>query len=375
MPGGDLHSRVRSGQPLELRADSFNYMLEGSELAHGSKRFSLGLHEDPRNPVVVKLLNSTGATLDQYAVVGIGDSLVDAQYINLEEFGRQVALTAVTPTADHVGGRFAVLLEPIPVGEVGKAAVAGAVQCLVNKSNADHKWADASPGHTSWLDSKGDSGAAMILWDSGGTGPVWAVVLLGRTAATAGANPVRELSGALIINAGASTYGFSYSNPGKIQWQSVPTDIADVGVQVIGPSAPCVKFLNVGRYRLSLRWTLALDMTSVSDGFGFAATYTSDDGSPTHHHSYGKLNYLGVACPQCRVETQTPPGTGWDACCSLNLASPLEYNTGGKINSCATAIFESTADETLMRFSTLVTDGPDWNVLLIEAGLVVEKLG
>jgi hypothetical protein len=128
----------------------------------------------------VLVRNDTEAPQSQFAVLGISAPVVTPADNELEFKGR-VALSCVVPTGDH-SGRFVVLYEPIPAGEMGRAYAAGVcpVRVTVTSADADKRRADVSTGQTATL-SLSDSGSAAILWREDAWGnEAWAVVRLGN---------------------------------------------------------------------------------------------------------------------------------------------------------------------------------------------------
>src|SRR5690606_16315594 len=90
-----------------------------------------------RQSGVVLVKNASGQAQDRFAVLGIDAPIIppDAEG-NEDEFKRQVALSCVTPTADHAG-RFVVLLEPLADGAIGRACVSGVTVVRLQVENED----------------------------------------------------------------------------------------------------------------------------------------------------------------------------------------------------------------------------------------------
>lgn len=80
---------------------------------------------------------------------------------NFDGFAARMAIAGVLPSGLHAG-RFAIALEPIDVGRVGRAVVSGAVPCSVRMLSESHRAADVDPGSAARLLS--GSGAASLLW-------------------------------------------------------------------------------------------------------------------------------------------------------------------------------------------------------------------
>lgn len=190
----DLHERKKPGDPMKFRAESFNYMMEGAELAHRQTRFAVDMESPDRACEVVKVWNQTKKHLEKYAVVGLGDAALipEHRYPDNSDpvdpfdlfLGDQVYLQGVVPTLKHVSA-FGILLEPLNHADspdspdLGLAVVAGCVQVKVRKSGSGDRWASVIPGETRFLAGKPSRGEARIVWLEPGAGVKWAVVLLG----------------------------------------------------------------------------------------------------------------------------------------------------------------------------------------------------
>jgi hypothetical protein len=185
---GEVHlQRVQPGGSFidAYTAQAFNVFADGAEeAARLRKQFAAGgpPPRQSRNAGVVTVRNDTGADLDRYAVVGLGDPIIDNSE-NLAEFQGRVTFQGETPDIDLHVGKFAVLIEPLPDGKIGLAIAAGVCQVLLTVSAADDRYADIEDAETGHLTS-GGSGSAQILWKETGTGSgKWAIVRLGTPAA------------------------------------------------------------------------------------------------------------------------------------------------------------------------------------------------
>jgi hypothetical protein len=178
--------RVNAGDPLRISATAWNATLQmvagrTNPTMRGSNSGSaLG-------PGELWIRNDSGADCDYLDVLGIdsavfdpaGDAVAEAEFMFSD-----VAVSGITPVdPDHVG-RFAVLMEPIAAGEIGRGLVAGITPAWINVEDAGEAgFADICHGVSTYL-STGMYGSARVLWRAGlgespGTGEQWAIVLLG----------------------------------------------------------------------------------------------------------------------------------------------------------------------------------------------------
>jgi len=182
---GDNFKKVRPGEPLKIPAETFNTFIDAAQYvrAHRHDRAG-GTGADVRRQTVVPVRNDSGGDRGRFDVLAIDGSIITAEE-NLAEFKNRVALVGVTPQyPDHLG-QFAVLLEPVAAGRIGRGCVSGVCPARVNLLREWHQYADIADEEHFFLQS-GQSGAAQILsrYPEEGAGAKWAVVRLGLPAHT-----------------------------------------------------------------------------------------------------------------------------------------------------------------------------------------------
>jgi hypothetical protein len=172
-------TKLRQGQRWPGPSASFhNATVDAIEAVRALQQGSGDDEREPsrRNTNIVKIRNDSEADLDRFSVLGI-DAALFTPTDNEELFKSQVVLKGIVPTGAHQG-KFAVLLEPVADGKVGRAYVAGAITCKINIVDEDHDFADVKPTDTASLESRGGYGSARILYKESGTGVLLAYVEL-----------------------------------------------------------------------------------------------------------------------------------------------------------------------------------------------------
>jgi hypothetical protein len=174
---GDSMRKVRSGDPLDIPASTFNTFIDAAryfrERQAGSKRN--GNREILQNGIVL-VKNTNGADCERFHVLGINEPII-LPSDNEDEFKNKVAFNVNTPNEDNHKGKFVILLEPIKNGAIGKAMCCGICTVKISVTKEKHSYAEISNGETSYLKSA-KTGAAQILWKESGTGTKWAIVRL-----------------------------------------------------------------------------------------------------------------------------------------------------------------------------------------------------
>src|SRR5690606_26013395 len=116
---------VQRGQPLNIPADDWNRIVDATRAFYEQQAPAPGKAPATvggvgRQASVILVKNTSGQDQDRFAVLGIDAPIIaPGADGNEEEFKRQVALSCVTPTAEHAG-RFVVLQEPLADGAIGR---------------------------------------------------------------------------------------------------------------------------------------------------------------------------------------------------------------------------------------------------------------
>ena len=171
--------KVQTGEKLHVKAGDWNAFIDAA-VAEMNRRNSQKQvpHRQPKSSGIVRVRNDSGADLARFGVLGVSGVFYDPSlYLGSFKF-EGVNLVGTTPAAADHTGRFVIVLEPIPAGEIGFALVSGVCQVRVDVTNAGHGFADVKDGYATKLAS-GTSGSAQILWQEAGTGTKWALVRLG----------------------------------------------------------------------------------------------------------------------------------------------------------------------------------------------------
>jgi len=126
---------------------------------------------------VVYVRNDSGADLTRGNVLDISAPIFTPTD-NPDGFGFPITFIGDIPAADE-GTRFAVLVESIPDGAVGRAVMSGLAVVLVNVADEAHEFAATQASETELI--SGDAGVE-ILWKESGTGESkWAIIRIGGT--------------------------------------------------------------------------------------------------------------------------------------------------------------------------------------------------
>jgi len=176
---GDPLQTFSPGDPLgSIRADTANAWTEAAKLARRSNRTGAALRGYKGKPGYLEVVvqNDTGGDLSERDVVQVSyPVLYPTTYV--DDLQQEPAFVGITPTS--ASGTPAVLVEPIPNGSTGRAAIMGVAFVDVDITDAAHTSAKIKVGTTGNLESAAaGAGTATILWRETGTGVKLCAVLL-----------------------------------------------------------------------------------------------------------------------------------------------------------------------------------------------------
>ena len=116
---GDPFKKVQPGDRLEIPAAAYNAFIDAA-LAHRAST-----REGPpslRTHYKVLVRNNTGADLEQFATVGLGDAVITPAQ-NESAFKQQVLINAEVPVESKHQARFGVLTAPLKAGAISDRVV------------------------------------------------------------------------------------------------------------------------------------------------------------------------------------------------------------------------------------------------------------
>jgi len=180
---GDALKKVQVGEKLRIPAQAFNTFVDAAKdyLQRQQSGGAASGSGGGRPASVVLVRNDTGADRGLFEIVVL-DAPVYGPDDNADEYKFRFAFKARVPTVGDLG-RFAVLLEPIAQGKIGRAMVQGVapVRLFVNETGGPYADICITEGEECARLETQRRGAAFILWSEtpdgeDGTGEVNAIV-------------------------------------------------------------------------------------------------------------------------------------------------------------------------------------------------------
>ena len=184
--------KVHQGEAVSIKAATWNSFLDAAEFARRARRL-VGAQAVPSgfggNMVYVR--NKCGETIPRFGAVVLAEAVIPHDAASEE-------LECGTPAFDGVpadGGEeseseeesekevrpFAVAVEPIENGEIGRALALGVTPAKVEIVHEEDLCAEPVPGSTSGAMRSTNVGYARIVWKEDGTGEKWCFIRLGAS--------------------------------------------------------------------------------------------------------------------------------------------------------------------------------------------------
>lgn len=177
---------------------------------------------------VVEVLNAAGTALTRFQPVKITSPIIDPAD-DVEAFNARAAFSVDAVDAnDMVPGSFAIALEPIADGDIGRALLFGVRSVAVNMLDASDRYARVVDG-SAVLESA-SVGAVPIVWVQSGTGVKSAVVALFPTIAQLEIEAVITGATAIAGETGRWAYAWTevfYSGPDAETFDEARTSEVD----------------------------------------------------------------------------------------------------------------------------------------------------
>jgi hypothetical protein len=171
-----LHKLSPGNGIKKISASTWNEFVQAADRSLRRKPLGTPNAQGLPHQAVILIRNDSGDNRDRFDILGLDDILIDPAD-NEVVFANMQAMVGVTPTSDHLG-MFAILLEPVAGGGIGRALLMGVTAVKVDIVDSSHAFADVDDGECGNLIS-GFAGSAEILWKEVGAGVKWAVVRFG----------------------------------------------------------------------------------------------------------------------------------------------------------------------------------------------------
>ena len=179
--------KVRAGEAVSIKASTWNAFVDAANYVREARQNSLGKGvKSGLGFGVILVKNAEGEARERFSALVLADVAVTPKSNEDEFTSCPIVFIGRKMTKEREGQPYAVLLEPIAAGEVGRAMLLGITPAKVAIQDAEDQYAVPTPGSATGALQSDASGVARILWKAGGSGTQWCVLQLGGAGSGAG---------------------------------------------------------------------------------------------------------------------------------------------------------------------------------------------
>ena len=172
--------KVKAGDKVVIRASTWNAFIDAANWTKEQRQNQLG--KGLRSGVgtgIVLMKNGESEPRDRFTALVLSDIAVPPN-VNEDEFvSCAPVFVGQKMTEEREGKPYAILLQPLAPGEIGRAMVLGIVPAMVTIQDAEDEYAVPTPGSSTGALQSDATGVARIVWKAGGSGSQWCLLQLG----------------------------------------------------------------------------------------------------------------------------------------------------------------------------------------------------
>ena len=179
--------KVKAGDTVVIKASTWNAFIDAANFAKEQRQNQRG--KGLRSGIVtgvVLLKNAESEARDRFTAMVLNDIAISPSANEDEFVSCPPVFIGQKMTEEREGKPYAVLLEPIAAGQVGRAMVLGITPAKVSIQDAEDEYAVPTAGSSNGALESSSTGVARILWKAGGSGTVWCLLQLGGAGSGAG---------------------------------------------------------------------------------------------------------------------------------------------------------------------------------------------
>ena len=198
--------KVRSGEQLVIKASTWNAFIDAANFTKEQRQnqFGKGLRSGVGAGVVL-IKNAEPELRDRFTALILNDIAVPPSANENEFVSCPPVFIGQKMTDEREGRPYAILLEPVAAGAIGRAMVFGIVPAKVSIQDADDQYAVPTPNSSAGALQSDSTGVARIVWKAGGTGAQWCLLQLGGAGGGSGGDKAYMCQ----VNGGSQSAGFN----------------------------------------------------------------------------------------------------------------------------------------------------------------------
>ncbi len=179
--------KVQAGDNLEIKASTWNAFIDAANFVKGIQSNQHGsiIRNGMFNGVVF-IKNTERATYPQFSALVLTDILIKPDKNEAEFKGKISIFAGVKMTETLAGKPYAILLEPLESGKIGRGLLLGVIPAKVKILDNDDEFAIPTANSSVGLLESSATGVARILWKAGNSGEQWCMLQLGGASSGTG---------------------------------------------------------------------------------------------------------------------------------------------------------------------------------------------
>ena len=179
--------KVKSGDTVVIKASTWNAFIDAANFTKEQRQNQLGKGlKSGLATGIVLVKNAEGEQRDRFTALVLNDIAIPPN-VNEDEFvSCPPVFIGQKMTEEREGKPYAILLQPLAAGEIGRAMVLGITPAQVTIQDADDQYAVPTPGSSTGALQSDATGVARIIWKAGGSGSQWCILQLGGAGSGAG---------------------------------------------------------------------------------------------------------------------------------------------------------------------------------------------
>ena len=169
-----MRSQYKNGTNYLVSGQTFNEIADAVNYTKGQMRFEEGKRKNQPFENGEVRIKATAADLPLFAAV----VLQELVFVPEEFIYETQSFKGKFAAADYQGGPFAITVEPIKKGYIGRGVLIGVVPAKVEINDPDADYAEPTPAGEGEMRTA-DTGTARIVWKAGNSGKQWCILQLG----------------------------------------------------------------------------------------------------------------------------------------------------------------------------------------------------
>jgi len=179
--------KVKAGDSVVIQASTWNAFIDAANFTKQMRQNQFGGSlKSGYGAGVVPLKNCESQTYDRFSAMVLTGICVTPETNESEFLSCPSVFQGNRMTEDREGRPYAILLEPIAAGQIGRAMILGVVPAKVTVKDTEDEYAVPKTGSSTGELESSPTGVARILWKASGGGMQWCLLQLGGAGAGAG---------------------------------------------------------------------------------------------------------------------------------------------------------------------------------------------